>query len=95
METSDKKETVMKYKAGFIGAGNMGGALLRAVVNATGKDSIVFYDPDSFKADETQKETGNQKSDRNNRHNNTGYNSARNIQIIKKRIGGLRQQVQV
>ena len=48
----------MKYKAGFIGAGNMGGALLRAVVNAAGKDNVVFYDPDSSKADETQKETG-------------------------------------
>lgn len=48
----------MRYKAGFIGAGNMGGALLRAVVNVTGKDNVSFFDPDSAKAAEIEKETG-------------------------------------
>ena len=31
-----------KYIAGFIGAGNMGGALLRAVAAAVGGESIIF-----------------------------------------------------
>lgn len=44
----------MKYKAGFIGAGNMGGALLRAVAKTT--DKIAVFDTDKAKAEAIAKE---------------------------------------
>lgn len=34
----------MKYKAGFIGAGNMAGTLLRAVAGAVGGMNTAVYD---------------------------------------------------
>ncbi len=41
----------MKYKAGFIGAGNMGGALLRASAAAVGAENTAVFDIDKEKAD--------------------------------------------
>ena len=47
----------MKYTVGFIGAGNMGGALLRAAVKAKGENEISFFDPDASKVESTANET--------------------------------------
>ena len=46
----------MKYEAGFIGAGNMGGALLRAVTKTSG--GIAVFDTDAEKAFVLCEETG-------------------------------------
>lgn len=46
----------MKYKAGFIGAGNMGGALLRGVAKVA--DKIAVFDVDESKAKTFEKECG-------------------------------------
>ncbi len=48
----------MKYKAGFIGAGNMGGALLRAVSAAVGGDKVAVYDLSAEKAEKAASLTG-------------------------------------
>lgn len=42
----------------FIGAGNMGGAILSGLSGNTEKDSVVFFEPDSSKAQTTSNETG-------------------------------------
>lgn len=36
----------MKFKAGFIGCGNMGGALSEAVAHSIGESNVTFYDTD-------------------------------------------------
>lgn len=48
----------MKYKAGFIGCGNMGGALLKAASSVLKKGEISFFDPCESKALATEKESG-------------------------------------
>ncbi len=48
----------MKYVLGFIGCGNMGGALVRAAANAIGGDKIAVCDYDSKKAETLAKELG-------------------------------------
>lgn len=48
----------MKYKAGFIGAGNMGGALLRAAAKSVGAENVAFFDPDGEKAAATKSQVG-------------------------------------
>ena len=40
----------MKYKAGFIGCGNMGGALAKAVASAVGGSSVALFDVDGAKS---------------------------------------------
>ena len=49
----DKKEAgiMKKYIAGFIGTGNMGGALAVAAVNAAGGEKIALYDINKEKAE--------------------------------------------
>ncbi len=48
----------MKYKAGFIGAGNMGGALLRAVAAAAGGENVALFDLSEDKAHKAASLTG-------------------------------------
>ncbi len=40
----------MKYKAGFIGCGNMGGALARAAASAVGGNNVALFDVDGAKS---------------------------------------------
>ena len=47
----------MKYTAGFIGAGNMGGALLSAVANQIGGENTAVFD-----INENQRQTISQKT---------------------------------
>jgi len=42
----------------FIGAGNMGGAILSGLSGNAEKDSVVFFEPDSSKAQTISKQTG-------------------------------------
>ena len=51
----------MKYTAGFIGAGNMGGALLRAVAKEIGGENTAVFDINESCADAAAKESGAQK----------------------------------
>ncbi|MBQ9879953.1 MAG: NAD(P)-binding domain-containing protein, partial [Clostridia bacterium] len=48
----------MKYKAGFIGAGNMGGALLRAVAAAAGGENVALFDLSEERAQRAASLTG-------------------------------------
>jgi len=48
----------MKYKAGFIGAGNMGAALLRSVAAAVGGENVAVYDLSQEKAAKAASLTG-------------------------------------
>jgi pyrroline-5-carboxylate reductase len=48
----------MNEKIGFIGAGNMGGALVRAVAPAAGPVNVAVYDPDTDKCERLARETG-------------------------------------
>lgn len=48
----------MKYIAGFIGVGNMGGALLTAVCNAVDGENVSLYDISINKAEAVSKITG-------------------------------------
>ncbi len=48
----------MKYQIGFIGIGNMGGALLRAVCGKIGGGSVAVCDMDKGKLDEASREFG-------------------------------------
>ncbi len=48
----------MKYQIGFIGCGNMGGALARAVCNAIGGKQVAVCDFDSTKTQALHKEYG-------------------------------------
>lgn len=48
----------MSYKVGFIGCGNMGGALLKAVSLQLGKGEIAVFDKDESKAEKMQTEYG-------------------------------------
>lgn len=48
----------MKYRAGFIGCGNMGGTLARAVAKKIGGEKIAVCDPDSKKTDAIRDEYG-------------------------------------
>lgn len=48
----------MKFTAGFIGCGNMGGALARAVALAIGGDNIAVCDTDLTKAEVIRQKTG-------------------------------------
>ena len=43
-----------KYKIGFIGCGNMGGALIKAVAENTDAKQIAVYDTDAAKAEKLQ-----------------------------------------
>ena len=61
----------MKYEAGFIGAGNMGGALLRAVTMTSG--GIAVYDTDAEKAFALAEETGAIFTDPEDLFRNTKY----------------------
>lgn len=45
-------------KAGFIGTGNMGGALARAAVNSIGAQDVILYDRDTNKAQALADELG-------------------------------------
>ena len=47
-----------KYVAGFIGAGNMGGALLRAVAAAAGGESIIFCEHNPARSQAISGEVG-------------------------------------
>ena len=46
------------YKIGFIGAGNMGGALIIAACNTIGPENVIITDYDLTKAKELAKKTG-------------------------------------
>lgn len=46
------------YKIGFIGAGNMGGALILAACRTIGADQVIITDYDNKKAEELAAETG-------------------------------------
>ena len=46
----------MKYLFGFIGCGNMGGALISAVTKAAPRGAVAVYDTDKSKADYTVRE---------------------------------------
>ncbi|MBE6588545.1 MAG: pyrroline-5-carboxylate reductase [Ruminococcaceae bacterium] len=48
----------MKYKFGFIGCGNMGGAIARAVGKRVGGELLAFCDSDAAKAEELATLTG-------------------------------------
>lgn len=48
----------MKYQFGFIGCGNMGGAIARAVARATGGTALAFCDADAAKANTIAEATG-------------------------------------
>ena len=48
----------MKYTAGFIGAGNMGAALLRAVASSIGGENVAVYDISADKASRAAALTG-------------------------------------
>jgi len=48
----------MKYKAGFIGAGNMGAALLRSVAAAVGGENVAVFDLSEEKAAKAASLTG-------------------------------------
>lgn len=48
----------MSYKVGFIGCGNMGGALLKAVSSQLGKGEIAVFDKDESKTEKMQAEYG-------------------------------------
>ena len=48
----------MKTVVSFIGGGNMGGAILRAVCRAIPPEQVVLYDPDTTKAKALATETG-------------------------------------
>ena len=48
----------MKYKAGFIGAGNMGGTLLRAVAGAVGGMNTAVYDINTNQAKTAAEKAG-------------------------------------
>ena len=50
------------FKLGFIGCGNMGGALLRAAVKSVGGENILAFDPDEEKLNALSKETGVKKA---------------------------------
>ena len=45
----------MKYTAGFIGCGNMGGALARAAAKAIGGDRIAICDYDKQKTEKLKR----------------------------------------
>ena len=49
---------IMSYKFGFIGCGNMGGALALAVSKKVGGENILLCDACSEKADELSEKTG-------------------------------------
>lgn len=48
----------MKYTAGFIGVGNMGGALLQAVAAKIGGSNVSLYDADLARAEQMAEKTG-------------------------------------
>lgn len=48
----------MNYKVGFIGCGNMGGALLKAAASVYRKGEIAFFDPCEDKSAAIKSETG-------------------------------------
>ena len=48
----------MKYNVGFIGVGNMGGALLRAVCKSVNPDSVAIYDVSKERLQQTAEMTG-------------------------------------
>ncbi len=48
----------MRLKAGFIGAGNMGSALLQAVAKLAGGENIAVFDPDTAKTERLAEEFG-------------------------------------
>lgn len=48
----------MKYELGFIGCGNMGGALVRAAVKNTPPATVAVFDPDAAKTDALAAECG-------------------------------------
>lgn len=48
----------MRFKAGFIGCGNMGGALARAAARAVGGKNIAVYDRDDKKTESISSECG-------------------------------------
>ena len=50
------------FKVGFIGCGNMGGALLRAVAKSIGGENVLAFDPNEEKLDTVSKETGAEKA---------------------------------
>ena len=53
----------MSYKYGFIGCGNMGGALARAVVKTAAPESVILGDKDSAKASALANELGTAEGD--------------------------------
>ena len=63
----------MKYKAGFIGAGNMGGALLRAVAAAAGGENIAVYDVSAERAEHAASLTGATFTDAGDIYKNSKY----------------------
>lgn len=63
----------MKYKVGFIGAGNMGGALLRAVAAAIGGGSVAVFDVSAEKAKSVAAETGAVATDAADIYKNSEY----------------------
>lgn len=48
----------MKYIAGFIGVGNMGGSLLDAAVRVVASEKVALFDTDNIKAGDKSKSTG-------------------------------------
>ncbi len=63
----------MKYTAGFIGAGNMGGALLRAVAAAVGGEKVALYDLSAEKAEKAASLTGASYTDAEDIYKNSKF----------------------
>ncbi len=63
----------MKYTAGFIGAGNMGGALLRAVAAAVGGEKVAVFDLSADKAEKAASLTGATYTDAEDIYKNSKY----------------------
>ncbi|MBR0303957.1 MAG: pyrroline-5-carboxylate reductase [Clostridia bacterium] len=63
----------MKYKAGFIGAGNMGGALLRSVAAASGGENVAVYDVSAERAERSASLTGASFTDAADIYKNSKY----------------------
>ena len=63
----------MKYTAGFIGAGNMGGALLRAVAAAVGGEKVAVFDLSAEKAEKAASLTGAAYTDAEDIFKNSKY----------------------
>ena len=63
----------MKYTAGFIGAGNMGGALLRAVAASVGGEKVALFDLSAEKAEKASSLTGATFTDAEDIYKNSKY----------------------